>query len=91
MDKNFKRVSAETAYLTPDVLNRPNLTVAINATVTRIHFDTVAGSKPRAVGVEFGRKEGGDKWEAFAKKEVVLSSVLSKSSFFYSAESICPL
>ncbi|KAF9560512.1 alcohol oxidase [Agrocybe pediades] len=73
VDKSYKRVSAETAYLTPDVLARPNLTVAINATVTRVLFDTTTQSKPRAIGVEFGRVEGGPTWKALAKKEVVLS------------------
>jgi len=72
VDKNYKRVSAETAYLTPDVLSRPNLTVAINATVTRVLFDTTQ-LKPRAIGVEFGTVESGPRWEAFAKKEVILS------------------
>uniref|UniRef100_A0A8H8CLS0 pyranose dehydrogenase (acceptor) n=1 Tax=Psilocybe cubensis TaxID=181762 RepID=A0A8H8CLS0_PSICU len=73
VDKNYKRVSAETAYLTPEVLARPNLTVAINATVTRILFDKSTNPRPRAIGVEFGRKEGGQTWQAFASKEVVLS------------------
>ncbi|KDR78849.1 hypothetical protein GALMADRAFT_244475 [Galerina marginata CBS 339.88] len=73
VDKTYKRVSSESAYLTPDVLARPNLTVAIHATATRILFDTTSSAKPRAIGVEFGRKEGGERWEVFAKKQVVLS------------------
>ncbi|PPR00781.1 hypothetical protein CVT24_000746 [Panaeolus cyanescens] len=66
-----RRVSSETAYLTPEVLARPNLTVAINATATRVIFDT-SGSKPRATAVEFGRVAGGPRWVAHAK-EIVLS------------------
>lgn len=82
VNKNYKRVSAETAYLTPEVLARPNLTVAINATVTRILFDKTTNLKPQAIGVEFGREEGGKTWEAFASKEVVLSYV-NLNSFNY--------
>jgi hypothetical protein len=74
IDKKFKRVSAESAYLTPDVLARKNLTVAIHATVTKILFDTTS-TRPRAIGVEFGRKEGGERFVAYAKKEVVVSYV----------------
>ena len=74
VDKNFKRVSAESAYLTPDVLVRKNLTVAIHATVTKVLFDTTS-TQPKAIGVEFGRKEGGERFVAYAKKEVVVSYV----------------
>ncbi|KAF8969203.1 hypothetical protein BDZ97DRAFT_1796561 [Flammula alnicola] len=73
VDKWYKRVSAESAYLTPEVLERKNLTVGIHATATRILFDTTSGSRPRAVGVEFGSQEGGQTWKAYAKKEVVVS------------------
>ncbi|KAF9048624.1 hypothetical protein BJ165DRAFT_1461196 [Panaeolus papilionaceus] len=71
VDERFKRVSSESAYLTPDVLARPNLTVAINATATRIIFDK-SSATPRATGVEFGRVAGGPRWVAHAK-EIVLS------------------
>lgn len=75
VDKKYKRVSAESAYLTPDVLARKNLAVAINATATRILFDKTRSSRPKAVGVEFGREQGGRTWRAYAKKEVVVSYV----------------
>lgn len=76
VDKTRTRVSAESAYLTPEVLARPNLTVAIKATATRILFETSAATgKPRAVGVEFGRAEGQKSWKARAKKEVIVSYV----------------
>lgn len=72
IDKNYRRVSAETAYLTPNVLNRKNLTVAIHATATRVLFDTkTANGRPRAIGVEFGSQEGGPMWKAYAKEVVV--------------------
>ncbi|KAF9485162.1 hypothetical protein BDN70DRAFT_871544 [Pholiota conissans] len=72
VDKNYKRVSAETACLTstPDVLKRKNLTVAIHATTTRVLFDTMRGDIPR---VEFWSKEGGHIWEICAKNEVIVS------------------
>jgi choline dehydrogenase len=74
VDKKFERVSSEAAYLTPDVTARPNLTVAIHATVTQIQFESQPGSgKPRAVGVEFAKTEDGPRYQAIAKKEVILS------------------
>jgi GMC oxidoreductase len=66
-----RRVSAESAYLTPNVLNRPNLKVAIHAQVTRILFDTT-GDKPKAVGVEFANAGDGPRFQSRAKKEVIV-------------------
>ena len=80
VDKTFKRVSSESAYLTPDVLARKNLTVAIHATVTKVLFNTTS-TQPKAIGVEFGRKDG-ERLVAYAKKEVVVSYV-----YFLSAHS----
>ena len=74
IDKKFERVSSEAAYLTSDVTARPNLTVAIHATVTRILFENQPPSgKPRAVGVEFAKTEDGPRYQVKAKKEVILS------------------
>ncbi|KAH6909177.1 choline dehydrogenase [Coprinopsis sp. MPI-PUGE-AT-0042] len=76
VNKEYKRVSSETAYLTKDVLRRKNLTVVINATATRILFDTTtlgSRSEPRAVGVEFANKKDGKRFKVYARKEVVLS------------------
>ena len=72
IDKKYQRVSAETAYLNPDVLKRRNLTVAIHATATRVLFETkTANGRPRAIGVEFGSRDGGPTWKAYAKEVVV--------------------
>ncbi|KAM0787130.1 hypothetical protein ACM66B_006382 [Microbotryomycetes sp. NB124-2] len=49
--KDGSRVSAATAYLTPEVIDRPNLTVVSGATVTRILFSD--DDTPTAVGVEY--------------------------------------
>jgi choline dehydrogenase len=73
VDNKFERVSSEAAYLTPDVIARPNLTVAIHATVTQLLFEKQSTGKPRAIGVEFSKTEDGPRYQAKAKKEVILS------------------
>ncbi|KAJ6512917.1 GMC oxidoreductase-domain-containing protein [Mycena sanguinolenta] len=73
VDSKGQRVSSETAYLTKDVLARPNLKVAIHAQVTRVIFDQVDGAT-RAVGVEFANSPNGPRYKARARKEVVLSA-----------------
>ncbi|OSC99871.1 GMC oxidoreductase [Trametes coccinea BRFM310] len=67
-----RRVTSEYAYLTPEVLSRPNLKVVTGAHVTRILFDT-SGPTPRAVGAEF-TQQNGEKFRVKARKEVVLSA-----------------
>ncbi|KAF8582803.1 GMC oxidoreductase [Ramaria rubella] len=82
IDPTGTRVNTETAYLTPTVLRRPNLDVAIHAQVTRILFDTDTDTRrpsdgnavPRAVGVEFAREKGGIRYTVRAKREVILSA-----------------
>ncbi|KIK99600.1 GMC oxidoreductase [Paxillus rubicundulus Ve08.2h10] len=73
IDERGERVSAESAYLTPEVLARPNLKVATLARVTKILFETSAA--PRAVGVEFAEaKDRGasGRFRARALKEVIV-------------------
>ncbi|KAI0091018.1 GMC oxidoreductase [Irpex rosettiformis] len=67
-----RRVTSESAYLTPDVLARSNLKVATGAYVNRVLFDGV-GSSVRAVGVEF-RDATGAVFSCKARKEVVLAA-----------------
>ncbi|KAJ6624076.1 hypothetical protein B0H10DRAFT_2008400 [Mycena sp. CBHHK59/15] len=62
VDHRGERVSSETAYLTADVLARPNLKVAIHAQVTRILFDEVNGAT-RAIGVEFAKTVDGPRYQ----------------------------
>lgn len=76
IDEKHQRVSSESAYLTPDVLARKNLTVAINATVTRIIFEQDNG-ETRAVGVEFSKTRDGQKYCAKANRDIVLWRVRS--------------
>ena len=73
IDSTGTRVTAERAYLTDDVLERPNLTVAINAHVRRVLLESEQGVN-RAVGVEFSNKQG-KTFQVTARKEVVLASV----------------
>lgn len=72
IDSKGQRSSAATAYLPQDVLNRPNLFIAVGAYVTRVLFDTTSGSKPQAIGVEFKCNRSGTVYEVHAKKEVLL-------------------
>ncbi|TRM64412.1 GMC oxidoreductase-domain-containing protein [Schizophyllum amplum] len=75
VDEKRRRVSSETAYLTPDVLARDNLRVVTNAQVTKILFDQASGADgPRATGVEFAYAKNGPRFRAFAKKEVIVSA-----------------
>lgn len=73
IDSRGSRVTTESAYLTPTVLSRPNLTVAVNASATRIIFDT-RGSTPRAVGVEFASSRDGPRFRVRTKNEVILAA-----------------
>ncbi len=68
IDKSGQRVTAESAYLSSDVLARSNLAVATGAYVNRVLFD---GAALRATGVEF-RDTNNAVFTAKARKEVVL-------------------
>ncbi|KAH9921862.1 uncharacterized protein B0H18DRAFT_935692 [Fomitopsis serialis] len=72
IDSQCRRVTTESAYLTPEVLTRPNLVIATYAQVTRILFQTTEGQAPRAVGVKF-KDRTGELFEVRAK-EVVISA-----------------
>ncbi|KAF5337947.1 hypothetical protein D9758_013126 [Tetrapyrgos nigripes] len=72
IDANGTRVTSETAYLTEEILSKPNITVGIHAHVTKILFEN-DGDTPRAVGVEFTQKQDGPLYRAYARKEVVVS------------------
>ncbi|KAF9065075.1 hypothetical protein BDP27DRAFT_1298469 [Rhodocollybia butyracea] len=78
IDRNRERVSSESAYLTPKVLVRTNLKVAVHAHVTRILFDKTGGDL-RAIGVEYAHtdsklKQIGGLYRSRAKKEVIVSA-----------------
>ncbi|KAG6856903.1 hypothetical protein H0H87_012485 [Tephrocybe sp. NHM501043] len=71
IDEKRQRVSSESAYLTKEVLARKNLTVAVNAQVTRILFKTENGQK-RAIGVQVADSPTGTRYRILARKEVVV-------------------
>ncbi|KAK1231639.1 hypothetical protein PQX77_005237 [Marasmius sp. AFHP31] len=73
VDEKRERVSSESAYLAPEVLARPNLKVAINATATRILFGEANG-ETRAVGVEYASSALGVRYRSKATREVILSA-----------------
>ncbi|KAF8882588.1 hypothetical protein BD779DRAFT_923170 [Infundibulicybe gibba] len=72
IDQKRERVSSESAYLTGDVLARPNLKVAICAQVTQILFEKV-GDTIRATGVEFSGTQNGPRYRARAKSEIIVA------------------
>ncbi|TFY63176.1 hypothetical protein EVG20_g6436 [Dentipellis fragilis] len=71
--RDGKRVTTETAYLTEDVLSRPNLTIATHATVTKLLFET-GDAGPQAVGAEFASSADAPRYRARARKEIILSA-----------------
>ncbi|OAA60822.1 Glucose-methanol-choline oxidoreductase [Cordyceps fumosorosea ARSEF 2679] len=74
IDSRGERSSMATAFLTPEVLRRPNLYVGCRAHVTRVLYDRMdAGKEPCAIGVEFQTKKGGERYEVHARREVILS------------------
>lgn len=73
VDDKLERVTSETAYLTPEVLARPNIKVAIHAQVTKI-LVRKTGEEKRAYAVEFTHNRDGPVYCARARKEVILSA-----------------
>ena len=74
-DHHGRRVSTETAYLTPEVLKRKNLTVSTHTVVTKIIIETLNGD-PRATAVEFAREKGQPLLRVKANKEIIVRYVL---------------
>jgi len=72
IDAKGRRVTTEAAYLTPDVLARPNLKIGTKARVTKILF-TKDDTQTRASGVEFADSSG-TRFRAVARKEVVIAA-----------------
>lgn len=83
IDHNRERVSSESAYLTPKVLARGNLKVAIHAHVTRILFDKVNGEH-RAVGVEYAQTDLNVKQKGALYRSRAKEVILSYAAFSYS-------
>ncbi|KAJ7072896.1 GMC oxidoreductase [Mycena amicta] len=73
VDPHGERSSAATAYLTPAVLGRPNLTVAVETVVGKVICDHGPDSDPRATGVLLTTKNG-QLFAAAARREVIISA-----------------
>ncbi|KAH7108489.1 alcohol oxidase [Auriculariales sp. MPI-PUGE-AT-0066] len=74
IDSGGKRSSTESAYLTSDVLARPNLVVLTGAHITRVLLaKSLMGGEKRAEGVEFAAGENRQRYRVRARREVVLS------------------
>jgi len=63
--------SVAVAYLSPSVLRRPNLTVAVTTIVEKVLFDE-SGPEPRAIGVEVSKSPVAPKYRVRASREVIL-------------------
>ena len=74
MMRNAKGTSAATAYLSQDVLERPNLLVAISTTTERILFSSDETEGPSAIGVQVSKGERAAMYVVGARKEVILSA-----------------
>lgn len=67
--------SVANAYLTPSVLARPNLTIAVNTYTEKIIFSTTredSAEESRAIGVQVSQTRDGLKWRVRAEKEVIV-------------------
>ncbi|KAI0776751.1 GMC oxidoreductase [Trametes elegans] len=74
VDEKHERSSTAAAYLTKDVLARPNLTVAVTVTTERVLFaQPSAGSEvPRAIGVQLSQSRDGPRYAVTANHEVIV-------------------
>jgi choline dehydrogenase len=57
--------------LSPSVLRRRNLTVAITTAVEKVIFDE-SGTEPRAIGVQVSKSPKSPKYRVKANREVIL-------------------
>lgn len=64
--------SSATAYLTPEVLKRPNLTVAISVTTEKVLFEGTPEGTPKAVGVQLSTSRNGPRFAVGASREVIM-------------------
>lgn len=67
----FSGHSVAKAYLSPSVLQRPNLTVAIHTTAEKILFED-SPNGPRAIGVQLSKSASAKKYRVKVKKEVIV-------------------
>ncbi|KAJ5622590.1 hypothetical protein N7528_005822 [Penicillium herquei] len=75
IDQKGQRSSMATAFLTPEVRQRPNLYIGCHAHVTRVLFDCLTNAVPTTIGVEFqsSKDPTGEFFQVHARREVILS------------------
>ena len=66
--------STASAYLTDEILARPNLAVAVSIFTEKIIFKTTNGDEPKAIGVQICQEKDGSKFVVRANKEILLSA-----------------
>ena len=67
-------ISTATAYLTGEVLGRPNLTIAVSTFTEKVLFSTGRDGTPTAAGIQVSTGRTGPKYAVSAKREVILSA-----------------
>ena len=75
ISSNGERSSSETAYLTPEVLARPNLRVVTGAHVTRIVLKDVNGKKRVTAVVYANSSSKSHRRRVRVRKEAIVSYV----------------
>ncbi|EIN09203.1 GMC oxidoreductase [Punctularia strigosozonata HHB-11173 SS5] len=71
IDEKGRRSSTATAYLTEDVLSRPNLSVATEIVVEKIVFSSTGG-ETRAVGLHIRKDKNSPRFAVRASREVIV-------------------
>ncbi|TBU23788.1 GMC oxidoreductase [Dichomitus squalens] len=74
IDSDGRRSSTATAYLSDDVLKRPNLTVATDIMIERLVFSDVTppGQPPKVIGVEMRTQRNAQLYCTGVNREVIL-------------------
>ncbi|KAI0795903.1 GMC oxidoreductase [Abortiporus biennis] len=72
VDLKGTRSSVVSAYLTPEVLARPNLTIAVNNRVEKVLFSRDASSELKAIGVQVTSSPNYPSYRLAATREVIV-------------------
>ncbi|KAJ3518242.1 hypothetical protein NMY22_g13779 [Coprinellus aureogranulatus] len=70
---NGERSSSATAYLPPDVRERPNLSILLNTYITLVLPVGISPSRPDIRTIEIAPRNGGERRALTARKELILS------------------
>ncbi|PPQ94473.1 hypothetical protein CVT25_001106 [Psilocybe cyanescens] len=73
IDETRTRVSSESAYLTDDVLARPNLKVVLHASVTKIITEKV-GEDIKATAVEFAKNRDARRYTVRSRRDIIVAA-----------------